>query len=95
MTVGTEAFQLCPAFAAEFLSFRILYLAFQTFHIQCPLWNEVLVRKRKKANAGVETVWIFCCEINEGIELFDLICFLNETAEMSRSIYMPLRHADA
>jgi hypothetical protein len=53
------------------------------------------VRKRKKAIAGVETVWIFCCEINEGIELFDLICFLNETAEMSRSIYMPLRHADA
>jgi hypothetical protein len=53
------------------------------------------MRKRKKANAGVETVWIFCCEINEGIEMFDLNCLLNETTEMSRSIYMLLRHADA
>ena len=53
------------------------------------------MRKRKKASAEVETDWIFCCEINEGLELFDLNCLLNETAEMSRSIYMLLRHADA
>jgi hypothetical protein len=38
---GAEDFQFGPAIAAEFLSFRILELAFRTFHGRCPLQKEM------------------------------------------------------